>query len=65
MWPLEKFMAINGRYLKDTPEGSTALLNTNKKLGEILVEKNLLTPEKLNLALTIQKQDQTGIHHRR
>jgi type II secretory ATPase GspE/PulE/Tfp pilus assembly ATPase PilB-like protein len=57
MWPLEKFMAINGRYLKDTPEGSTALLNTNKKLGEILVEKNLLTPEKLNLALTIQKQE--------
>ena len=39
------------------PDGIGLLMNSKKKLGEILIEKNLLSPEELSAALAIKQRD--------
>jgi type II secretory ATPase GspE/PulE/Tfp pilus assembly ATPase PilB-like protein len=49
-------MAINSKNLNGIPDGSGVLLNSSKKLGEILVDRNLISAVELNAALSVQEQ---------
>ncbi len=46
-----------GSQIKDNTADSIQLFASNKKLGKILIEKNLITPEELTEALEIQKKE--------
>jgi type II secretory ATPase GspE/PulE/Tfp pilus assembly ATPase PilB-like protein len=48
-------MIDNG--MKEIPDGNVLILNSNKKLGEILVETNLITVLELSEALAIQQKE--------
>ena len=50
-------MAMISGDIKETPDGNGIFTSSNKKLGEILVEKNLITQQDLSAALEVQRRE--------
>jgi general secretion pathway protein E len=50
-------MAVVSRETKEMSDGNELITSSNKKLGEILVERNLISPEDLSAALVIQRRE--------